>query len=128
MGRRESLPVHESNFRGAFTPSTRCLLDGVAVWPLTDSLVDLCTGHAHTAISRCRDDIKRHAKPLKRWAIGEEDDRKTADHLRTLDLGPEWRKQDPYLCTYGFFYWGWALTCNRYLRRAWGLDPNALRR
>ena len=81
--------------------------------------------HAHAAISRCRDDIKRHAKPLKRWAIGEEDDRKTADHLRTLDLGPEWRNQDPYLCTYGFFYWGWALTCNKYLRKAWGLDPNA---
>ena len=81
--------------------------------------------HAHAAISRCRDDVKRHAKPLKRWAIGEEDDRKTAEHLMTHRLGPEWRKEDPYLCTYGFFYWGWALTCNQYLRRAWGLDPNA---
>ena len=81
--------------------------------------------HVHAAISRCRDDIKRHAKPLKRWAIGEEDDRKTADHLRTHKLGPEWRKDDPYLCTYGFFYWGWALTCNHNLRRAWGLDPKA---
>ena len=132
----------------ASTPSTRRELDGVAVWSLAarfslcdrvlaekgldeelsgapDSLFDLCAGHAHAAISRCRDDVKRHAKPLKRWAIGEEDDRKTADHLRTHQLGPEWRKEDPYLCTYGFFYWGWALTCNQYLRRAWGLDPNA---
>ena len=41
----------------------------------------------------------------------------------THKLGPEWRKEDPYLCTYGFFYWGWALTCNKNLRRAWGLDP-----
>ena len=96
------------------------------MWSLSfRPLVDLCAGHAHAAISRCRDDIKRHAKPLKRWAIGEAADRKTADHLRFHHLGPEWRKEDPYLCTYGFFYWGWALTCNKYLRRAWGLDPNA---
>ena len=78
--------------------------------------------HAHAAISRCRDDIKRHSRPLKRWALGDREDRKTADHLRTHPLDASWRSEDPVVCTYGYFYWGWALTCNRYLRRRWGLD------
>jgi hypothetical protein len=27
------------------------------------------------------------------------------------------------LCTYGYFYWGWALTCNSHLRGRWNLHP-----
>ncbi|KAH8044059.1 hypothetical protein JL722_14882 [Aureococcus anophagefferens] len=57
--------------------------------------------------------------------MADPNDRKTADHYRKLDFDASWRGDDRVLCTYGYFYWGWALTCNSHLR---GLAARAVAR
>ena len=80
------------------------------------TLVDWSTPpDAQRAVRRCAEDVARRPgrKGTKRWAIGDLHDAKTAAALREFDFQKnEWRPGDRVLCAYGYYYWGWALTCN----------------
>lgn len=73
--------------------------------------------HVSRATSHCREERNRKRKTEKHWAMADPNDRKTADHYRKLDLGADWRSADAVLCAYGYFYWGWCVTCNSHVRR-----------
>lgn len=75
------------------------------------------------AVGTCRDDIKRHRLPERRWAMANPNDRSLAEHYRKNPIDHDWRPDRRVLCTYGYFYWGWALTCNKYLRELAGVRP-----
>ena len=83
------------------------------------TLVDWSTPpDAQRAVRRCAEDVARRPgrKGTKRWAIGDPHDAKTAEALRAFDYYKnEWRPRDRVLCAYGYYYWGWALTCNKAL-------------
>ncbi|KAH8069620.1 hypothetical protein JL720_11922 [Aureococcus anophagefferens] len=74
--------------------------------------------HIAPHVVKCRDDRDRKRKTLDRWAMADPNDRKTADHYRKLDFDASWRGDDRVLCTYGYFYWGWALASPRSLEPA----------
>ena len=80
------------------------------------TLVDWSTPpDAQRAVRRCAEDVANRPgrKSIKRWAIGDPHDAKTAAALRAFDFSSEeWRPGDRVLCAYGYYYWGWALTCN----------------
>ena len=82
------------------------------------TLVDWSTPpDAQRAVRRCAEDVAKHhaskRKDTKRWAIGDPHDAKTAGALRAFDFSQnEWRPGDRILCAYGYYYWGWALSCN----------------
>mgnify|MGYP004203481305 CR=1 FL=1 len=80
------------------------------------TLVDWSTPpDAQRAVRRCAEDVAKRPgrKGTKRWAIGDPHDAKTAGALRAFDYSTnDWRPRDRVLCAYGYYYWGWALTCN----------------
>ena len=80
------------------------------------TLVDWSTPpDAQRAVRRCAEDVAKRPgrKGTKRWAIGDPHDAKTAAALRAFDFSTnDWRPGDRVLCAYGYYYWGWALTCN----------------
>ena len=80
------------------------------------TLVDWSTPpDAQRAVRRCAEDVAKRPgrKGTKRWAIGDPHDAKTAEALRAFDYSTnDWRPRDRVLCAYGYYYWGWALTCN----------------
>ena len=85
------------------------------------TLVDWSTPpDAQRAVRRCAEDVAKHhaskRKGTERWAIGDPHDAKTAEMFRAFDFSSEdWRPRDRVLCAYGYYYWGWALTCNAML-------------
>ena len=80
------------------------------------TLVDWSTPpDAQQAVRRCAEDVAKRprSKGTKRWAIGDPHDAKTAEALRAFDFSADdWRPGDRVLCAFGYYYWGWALTCN----------------
>ena len=80
------------------------------------TLVDWSTPpDAQQAVRRCAEDVARRPgrKGTKRWAIGDPHDAKTAEAFQKFDFSTDdWRPRDRVLCAYGYYYWGWALTCN----------------
>ena len=79
------------------------------------TLVDWSTPpDAQRAVRQCAEDVARRPgrKGTKRWAIGDPHDAKTAGALRAFDFSAgDWRPRDRVLCAFGYYYWGWALTC-----------------
>ena len=63
------------------------------------------------AVRKCQEDVFRRPgrKGLKRWAISDPRDAKTAAGFR--DVGADWRAKDPVLCAFGYYWWGWAPAC-----------------
>lgn len=119
------------------------------VWPKADcrhsrrencdptSIDDLFVGNANVSwglnryvapsVVKCRDERDRRRKSADHWAMADPNDRKTADHYRKLDFDSEaggFRSDRSILCTYGYFFWGWCVTCNSHVRAKWGLHPS----
>ena len=80
------------------------------------TLVDWSTPpDVQRAVRRCAEDVANRPgrKSIKRWAIGDPHDAKTAEAFQRFDFSAaDWRPRDRVLCAYGYYYWGWALTCN----------------
>ena len=76
-----------------------------------------------TQPSRCKRRYQAPREPLKRWAIGEEDDRKTADHLRTTILARSGGRRTPTWARTALL--GLGVDVQQIPAAGVGLDPNA---
>lgn len=77
--------------------------------------------YASKATSHCREERSKKRKSLAHWAMADPNDRGTADKYNELDLDQGWRASDKVLCAYGYFYWGWCVTCNAHVRSRFGV-------